>query len=325
MKPTEPRSPQGTTSTQEMVSVETRKGKMDQTSVVTSDPGAKTKHIGVKRKLSESDQVTGRAISVLSGPYEDFSESAVALHRVLSTGKGFQPQSFKLHFIGGSDLAAVVCMEPDINYARLFWHEFHGSGCKIILNINRADEGEEYYPRKNQELSFGKLKINREEVTNSVLLDSLRSKRLRTDPDNCHEHMKLKISGDLKFETELYRIKDWRDGRGYDPHRVITIARALPLGEVLIHCRAGLGRTGVMVAVMQLVDWADHHIMSPDKAVNTLVGFILGNRYDRADDQFVTSADQFNCLLQVVQILTGLSEQEITKQVQDEIKSRGQS
>ena len=222
-------------------------------------------------------------------------------------------------------MVAVVSRVPDIDHAVLFWHQFQHSGCKVILNINHAGKGEDYYPEPNHVLNMEGLTINREEIADSGFLTTFSDKFPLSDTDRPCEHMALSISGELTLETELCRIKNWQDGDGYDPRQAIAIARALPLGETLVHCLAGLGRSGAMVTIMQLVDMADHDLLHPENVIETLVGFIQGNRYDRDDSQFVTSPAQFNCLLQVVQILTGLSEQEIERQVQEVIKSQKKS
>lgn len=323
MKPTDSGQSQSTSSISEKLTlpVETKKGKMAHSSVVVSDADTTTKTVGAKRKFSETEPVTDREIG-LPNTFADFSRSAASLHKALFKSSEFKRQPFKLYSIGGSDTAAVVSMEPDIDHAALFWHVFERCGCKIILNINNAGAGEEYYPQPNQFLNLEELEISREEIEDSNLLAAFKGKRPRSDRESVCEHLALKVSGGLSLQTELFRIKNWQDGEGYDPNRAIAIARALPLGETMVHCLAGLGRTGTMVTIMQLVDLADHDLLPTENAVDTLVGFIQGNRYDREDNHFVTSSAQFNCLLQVVQILTGLSEQEVAEQVQKVIKSR---
>ena len=324
MKPTAPGNgqTQGTslTSEEKTPSAEAKKGKMAHTSVEASEASA-TKKTGVKRKLSESESVTNRAVAL---PVTDpnFYRSANSLFEALFQETGVERSPFQLYPIGGSDIAAVVSRAPDIDHAVSFWNVFRQSGCRVILNINHDGAGEDYFPGPKQVLNLGELEIIREDIPDSEFLMLFKDKRARADSERPCEHMSVTVSGRVSLKAELYRIKDWQDGDGYDPRRAIAIARLLPLGETLVHCLAGLGRTGTIVTIMQLVDLADNSLLVPEKAVETLVGFIKGNRFDREDSRFVTSVAQFNCLLQVVQILTGLSEDEINTQVQEVVQSQ---
>ena len=107
MKPTEPGQSQGDSpiSKKETPSTETKKGKMGHTSVSVSETDSTTKKTGLKRKFSELEQVTGRAVGV-PVIFADFSRTATSLHRALFSSDGFKHQPFKLYEIGGSDMVA---------------------------------------------------------------------------------------------------------------------------------------------------------------------------------------------------------------------------
>ena len=322
MKPTEPGKQRTPLVTDQVTpQSEKKKGKVAIGSVTTNEARDRVKQTGRKRSYPEEEFVGDRKIKKTPNFVADFSASAALLHKAFSSEEGFRQQPFKLQFIGGSDTAAVVCPGPDADHVSQFWHEFQQSECKLIVNINSDDDGGDYYPESNQILSQDGLVISRTDVVDSAFLTAMKDEG-STETDNQCEQMVLDISGVMSLKTELYRIKDWEDGKGYDPQRAIALARLLPMGETLVHCRAGLGRTGTLVVIMQLVKQDDCKLLTPGKAVDTLVGIIQGDRYDRDDNNFVTSEAQFNCLLQVVQILTGLSEQEIEAQVQEVINTR---
>ena len=202
------------------------------------------------------------------------------------------------------DLIARTCSRPDLNEFFPFWDFVLAKQIPVIVNINQEGLSGDYFPDNSSVISSSSITVAKR--TSEVISDGCEQLKL-----------KVKKNGQSTFRVTLYKITDWPDGGGYpSTRRLIKLGKKLiALGQPpLIHCQAGLGRSGTLVMVMNLL-LLEGEMLEPGNAVAKLAKLITLARADRHDLKFVTTPDQFLCLLRVLRRLTQLSPREIVDQV----------
>ena len=267
-------------------------------------------------------------------PAQNLSTAAVLLYTVvrdsskLETAKLLPGSDLRcsVYPIGGDDWVAAACPAP-WDAAEQFWSIVCLNGITQVVNINPAGEAEEYYPEGDRfSLDLGLFRI-RQKLPSRYRSEEEppASKRVKLEPESeeslpvTNEKLRVIYTDNegrkRKHRIRMRRVRDWQDGHGYDHKALIRIARKLPRGKTLIHCQAGLGRTGTLAVTMQLVDLFKRDQLPREKSVEVLVHLILQGRKERGDSRFVTTVDQFECLLRVLKRLFRFSEEEMTRQV----------
>ncbi|KEQ19244.1 protein-tyrosine phosphatase family protein [Endozoicomonas numazuensis] len=216
-----------------------------------------------------------------------------------------------IHDIGEpGDIIARVCPRPDLGEFFPFWNFILREQVPVIVNINEAGASGDYFPDRARVIASGPITVTQKTS------ESGRS-------ENTHrtfERIKLRVkeAGQSSARVKLYKVTDWPDSAGYSSaKRLIKFGRKLIAlrRPPLIHCRAGLGRSGALVMVMNLILLEASEILVKETAVAKLAELIVQARGDRIDARFVTTPDQFYFLLRVLKELTGLSSQEVIAQV----------
>ena len=208
------------------------------------------------------------------------------------------------------DIIARVCSRPTLDDFFPFWNFIRTEQIPVIVNINEEGSSGDYFPDKSRVITSGSITVTKKSSGHS---------RSENVPEE-FERFKLKVKaiGQPSARVKLYKVTDWPDAAGYSSvKRMIKFGRKLISlrSPPLIHCQAGLGRSGTVVLVMNLLLLEGVGMLEKETAVVKLAELISQARADRNDSRFVTTPDQFLFLLRVLKKLTGLSSREIVEQV----------
>ncbi|MGI9274825.1 MAG: protein-tyrosine phosphatase family protein [Endozoicomonas sp.] len=274
------------------------------------------------------------ADTVFRLPAENFPKAVFQLYTVAWDSTRLKTASLlpgsdlqcSVYRISGGSLMAAACQAPCGDDAEQFWSIVCRNDITHVVNINPAGVAEDYYPEGEQfSLNLGLFQIRQKlPPRGQPLEEPPASKRPRLEPeseDTPVSRSKLRVvytdqaGRKQKHRVRMLRVRDWPDGHGYEPKALVRIARKLTGGRTLVHSQAGLGRTGTLVVTMQLVDLFDRNQLPREEAVEVLVKLILKDRKNRGDRQFVTTVEQFECLIRVVKHLFSFPESELMQQV----------
>ncbi|WP_172806797.1 protein-tyrosine phosphatase family protein [Endozoicomonas arenosclerae] len=227
------------------------------------------------------------------------------------TGNRASGNILNIHDIGDpGDIFARVCSKPDLDEFFPFWNFILKEQIPVIVNINEEGLSGDYFPDQSQIISSGSITVTKKTS------ESLRSENIPRKIEKIK--LRVKEVGQPSFRVKLYKITDWPDGSGYsNSKRIIHFCKKLisQRRPPLIHCQAGLGRSGALVLVMNLLLLEGAGLLNKETGVAKLAELINQARVDRNDDRFVTTPDQFYLLLRVLKRLTGLSSSELVDQV----------
>lgn len=176
-----------------------------------------------------------------------------------------------------------------------FWRMVIEQGASVIVNladrisIRQKVHSEPYWPAMDEVLELGGI------VIQCVSEETLSEGGFRREFEVSAE------GGEVHKVTQLH-IDDWGDFEGFDTKRLIALVDAVTLhtvdttDPVVVHCRAGVGRTGVFVALREVVRQLQ---LAEGEACDItwggLVDLILKLRADR-NELIVQTEGQFYCL-----------------------------
>lgn len=233
---------------------------------------------------------------------DDISEVRAADERLLVVNKIFT----------WCENSILVCGKPRFPEIQpVFWGVIRDHSVTDIVNINPANEpyASNYFPANEKKITCGHYVIhgmNRFDTIEASL-------NIQGYTQKC----RISAPGEKDSYVNIHKIEDWEDQQGYPCSKLIDLARALlEKPQVLIHCRAGMGRTGTMVIAMKLVQLFNNGLLTKNKSVSKLCQLVLLTRAERGNSDefwFVSTGPQFETLLQLLQMFFGLKADEIDR------------
>lgn len=166
-------------------------------------------------------------------------------------------------FLGHQDRPIIVTQLPLPNSIPDFWTMVWENSCPTIVMLCAFEEDEAegarpYFPREGATLKAGKLTVSVEE----------------TKKGEFYTTRKIKVtnsSSGAALEVTHYRVKSWTDKENYQADRFSAMAGLLRsivsarnrgpptedavLGPMVVHCKAGVGRSGVFCAFFFLCEF----------------------------------------------------------------------
>lgn len=145
----------------------------------------------------------------------------------------------------GADRDFIACQAPRPEYMDEFWTAVAGSGSSLVVNLTGLVEGgrvksDAYWPTSvGQSLTFGSNKVTLLAETPAAGLDDTVLRTLRHEPSG--------------KQVTLVHYLGWPDmgvpasTKGFKG--LVDMVDAVPRTEpVIVHCSAGIGRTGTLIA-----------------------------------------------------------------------------
>ncbi|XP_076800966.1 uncharacterized protein LOC143445616 isoform X2 [Clavelina lepadiformis] len=172
-----------------------------------------------------------------------------------------QPQSDYINasFIDGYSQTAkfIAAQGPKENTMNDFWRMVFEQRCKVIVMVTQLKEGyknkcEQYWPNPGEEKTFGDIIVR---TNNEVFFG-----------DYICRHLCAKsIASKDVMEITQFQYVNWPD-HGIPPttssllrlHRAAINAQTRDSGPLLVHCSAGVGRTGTFIALDILSEQMEH-------------------------------------------------------------------
>ncbi len=122
---------------------------------------------------------------------------------------------------------------------------------------------ERYWPEKGSELEVGDLSVTLEAETKVKEVASLTRRRIRISR-GVGERRENKEEAEEAQEFEQFHLTSWPDfGVTDSPRplvRLVGMVRGAgppPPGNILVHCSAGVGRTGTFISLYRLTEEVD--------------------------------------------------------------------
>ena len=291
---------------------------------------------GLMSSRAVQKQFTERNIKLESDfqrePATDISNAAIELHFGLEQLTEVESDQAKMalgvpftFYPIGADSSVYLSEAPTRSQdIAKFWKNIVDKSVKVIVNINPDERAENYYP-SGTAVRYAERGFVVEVITPAGYIESSDSSSEEDEPPlkkmkiqkpllRRLEPAELSIEyADIKHLAVLYKITDWPDTKGYDPGSLIAFARELPEGETLIHCRAGLGRSGTLAVIKQLLIRQEQGILTKSNCIEVLAKLILEGRKQRQDSRFVTTTAQFETLLCVLKQILDCSEDRLVR------------
>jgi protein tyrosine phosphatase len=175
-----------------------------------------------------------------------------------------------------------------------FWMMASRKGSVIIDLTNESDLKQEnmprYYPsNKDQNLEIDDLMI---EFDQNQDIEGMNNARL------CR--YKITDKGQTTFIDQI-QMKCWPDGKAINVDSIIQLVKLIrqyPADKQkcpIVHCRAGMGRTGTLVVLLIALKLIQEGHITKDNLLQELTRIILAGRYQRGF-VFVQSYEQF-CII----------------------------
>ncbi len=164
-----------------------------------------------------------------------------------------------------------------------FWSAVYRELAAIVDLTNRGDRMQFYYPCEGETLVFNDVEIRWISTKEGISI-------YRVHPPGCEP----------RYIARLH-FAGWPD------HGVISLDRLHqlisqvefmvphPSDSVLVHCRAGVGRTGTVIAALIIKEQIERGIMRPENLGKDLVALVLHLRQQR-NGYFVQNLEQFRLL-----------------------------
>ena len=215
-----------------------------------------------------------------------------------------------------------------------FWKNIVDKKVTTIVNINPEGSAENYYP-SGATIQLSEPGLVVKEVTSAREFESSDASSGEEDEPPLKKfkvqkpllrrlepaELSIEYAG-IKHASVLYKVTDWVDARGYDPDALIAFARELPERQTLIHCRAGLGRSGTLAVIKQLLIFQQQGSLTKNNCIEVLAKLILEGRKQRQDSRFVTTTAQIETLFQVLKHILGCSEGRLVRKTNELLELR---
>ena len=169
---------------------------------------------------------------------------------------------------------------PQATNFEAYWLGIIADSPVAIIDLTTQNESRRlYYPQPNQTVTFGSVKIKHNGYRERAIVYAV----------SC---------GDKTIEVKRYRYNQWFDG---DEPDMATLGFLTDLfdklpGTVWIHCIAGVGRTGTMIAACILKEKISRGEIHPDNYRNEVVQVVSSLRQDRG--RSAVNEIQFYALLE---------------------------
>ena len=107
----------------------------------------------------------------------------------------------------------------------------------------------------------------------------------------------------------------WEDGKGINKQLIPEILKATPDMYCMVHCMAGLGRTGTLIILKQMEKAADNGTLTSTNLVSFIAQAISDGRAMRNDGRFVQTPEQVQSLLDYGMQITGATVDNVESQL----------
>ncbi|MEX2305548.1 MAG: tyrosine-protein phosphatase, partial [Waddliaceae bacterium] len=198
--------------------------------------------------------------------------------------------------------------------------------CHLIVDLTVKEEGMElYYPT---ELHHSKIQIGNISVT----LTQVKKMDFGIE---VHRYQVVDMNGQAEKEITRIHHSNWKDHQSVNELEQIEYLKALedhislqyPKQKTIVHCRAGVGRSGTYTVASALIELKRQGILEKANITHVIEKLILSGRTMRGPG-FVQSKEQLECLLDLGEKLVerGLQEFKIDEQpIQDEEECKVES
>ncbi|MRI31572.1 hypothetical protein EOPP23_01015 [Endozoicomonas sp. OPT23] len=179
------------------------------------------------------------------------------------------------------------------------------NGCKAIVNIATSLEGvSDYIPRNNQAAQYNSVTVT------TIDEPFFYGPKVRSE-------IEVKLWEEDKGTSLKYFLKgDIGNRKAGDPKELVDLARELPEGPVIVHCKMGIGRTAMFMLVRALVN---DTTLTKENLVQTVFNMVQDGRQCRGE--FLENEAQLDSVLKAGAILLGMPEEELYQKVDQYLAS----
>lgn len=189
----------------------------------------------------------------------------------------------------------IATQAPNYSTKDLFWKAAFENQAFVVDITTPKDRINPYYPSENDKMDW---------------LEGARVELKATEQlgDQFTLYTYEVISGDINDKREVQRLhfSGWKD---FDGTSIATLEKLVDIitekmgeGKVpMIHCRAGVGRTGTLISVIALKNLMKEGKLNAENADQVIEDVIMTGRRCRGPG-FVQSQEQFNVIKEAVTV-----------------------
>ncbi|XP_069494053.1 tyrosine-protein phosphatase non-receptor type 21 isoform X2 [Ambystoma mexicanum] len=235
-----------------------------------------TEYEGILKKRPDGECATARLPeNAERNRYQDvlpYDDCRVELVPTKENNTGYINASHVKITVGGEDWDYIATQGPMQNTCQDFWQMVWEQGVAIIAMVTAEEEGGReksfrYWPRlgsRHNTVTYGRFKITTRFRTDSVCYSTtgLKIKHLLTDQERTVWHLQYTdwpehgcpedIKGFLSYLEEIQSVRR---------HTNSATEPNSPNPPVLVHCSAGVGRTGVVILSEIMIACLEHNEM----------------------------------------------------------------
>lgn len=188
--------------------------------------------------------------------------------------------------VGISDKLLVAAQLPTPSSQETFWKFVMDSDCSIMDLTKPSDcsENDRYYPDS----------IHTSHVAGSIQIEFLETCSSEKDSHTTYQV----TSGTTSKKIVRYHYRGWMDFGGIQLEELGNLtAKLKSFSGVVVHCRAGVGRTGTIISAYLIKELIEQKVITKENYRTEIPNLILSLRKQRGKN-FVTSVDQFSSLME---------------------------